>query len=58
MEHMEQRDGEMKGGWGVEGGEREKLSGKCLSLSQQPEECDGQIDNCYFRLPGKKLSLI
>lgn len=30
--------------------EREKLSGKCLSLSQQPEESNGQMDRCYFRL--------
>lgn len=37
--------------------EREKLSG-CLSLSQQPGGCDGQMDNCYFRLPGKKLRQI
>lgn len=45
-------------GWREESGgvgerEREKLSGKCLSLSWQPEERDGQMDNCYFRLPGK-----
>lgn len=45
-------------GWREESGgvgesEREKLSGKCLSLSWQPEKCDGQMDNCYFRLPGK-----
>lgn len=50
---------EERGRMGVGGeGEREKLSGKCLSLSQQPEECDGRMDNCYFRLPGRKLSQI
>lgn len=50
----------MKGGGRGEESEREreKLSGKCLSLSQQPEECDGRMDNCYFRLPGRKLSQI
>lgn len=39
------------------GKEREKLSG-CLSLSQQPGGCDGQMDNCYFRLPWRKLRQI
>lgn len=60
-----ERDGEIMGGgrrgegWVREGErEREKLSGKCLSLSQQPEECDGRMDNCYFRLPGRELSQI
>lgn len=37
-----------------ESGREKKLSGKCLSLSREPEECDGQMDNCYFRLPGRK----
>lgn len=44
---------ERSGGVGERERGKEKLSGKCLSLSWQPEECDGQMDNCYFRLPGK-----
>lgn len=43
----------MEGGEGRASSEREKLSGKRRSLSQQPEEWDGQMDNYSFRLPGR-----
>lgn len=38
------------------GEEREKLSG-CLSPSQQPGECDGQMDKCNFRLPRRQSAV-
>lgn len=56
-EHMEQIDGGMKGG-GRRGEGGGGLSWKCLSLSQQLEECDGRMDNRYVRLPARKLNPI